>query len=142
MRYPPPLRDPFVEQYADVLQNIEGVIVRFYREKPELTDHQVQKVLEGLERTYKAQSSGRNLPALRFTPLEQELADQLKVICAWRLQPSSESQPAELAPSQLPPAITVDELVACLKRVIRSVKLWNDSYGIHGYLNYIREFFL
>ncbi len=32
----------FEEQYEDVLQNIEFTIVRIYREKPVLTDYEVQ----------------------------------------------------------------------------------------------------
>jgi hypothetical protein len=77
--------DSVSEQHEDVLQNIEFVIMTFYRQHPELTDHNVNKVYEGLERTYKAASAGKTPPTLRFTPLEQPLCDEVKAICEWRM---------------------------------------------------------
>jgi hypothetical protein len=35
---------------------------------------------------------------------------------------------------------TVDEIILCLKRLRKSVKLWTTDYGRQGYLNYIAQF--
>lgn len=40
-----------------------------------------------------------------------------------------------------PPApVSVETLIACLKRLEKSVKLWNEQGGRQGYLEYIAEF--
>jgi hypothetical protein len=39
-----------------------------------------------------------------------------------------------------PWSISVPELIACLKRLRKSVRFWNEQGGRQGYLNYVREF--
>ncbi len=142
MKLPKP--DHVVDEYFDVLQNIEFAIHQTFVQHPELLDYQVNKVLEGLERTIKASQSGRTPPTLRFTPLEQPLYDAVKSICDWRSGQVSE-RPAVLssplmAQDTINP-ITADEIIICLKRVQKSIKLWTTESGMRGYLNYIDQFF-
>ena len=135
-----PSQDPFADQYFDVLQNIEMVIVKNYREQAELTDHNVNKVFEGLERAYKAESAQRTPPALKLTPQEQGLYDQVKVVSEWRMGRGEMTSTSEGTQQMVEP-IRMDEMIACLKRLQRSVKLWTTDYGIRGYLNYVSSFF-
>jgi hypothetical protein len=40
-----------------------------------------------------------------------------------------------------PVPITLDEMIACLKRVRRSVKRWTKEGGRRGYLDFVDGFF-
>lgn len=53
--------DPIIEAFSDVLQNIEFAIIQTHNPHPQLLDTGVDRVLEGLERTY--QNEQRNKPA-------------------------------------------------------------------------------
>ncbi len=131
-------RDPIAEEYADVLQNLEFAVVLLYRQHPELLDHQVNKVIEGLERSYTTEMNGRKAPNLRLAPLEAELFDKLKVLCDWRLGRATQSEAG--LPEEVE-ALDVDEIILCLKRILRSIKLWTKEYGMRGYLDYVNQFF-
>ncbi len=52
--------------------------------------------------------------------------------------PDEAGQPADLA---LPGADkTLDEILACLKRVRKSVNYWTKESGRQGYLNFVTQF--
>ena len=132
----------FEDHYLDVLQNIEAAIVDVYREQPELTDHQVDKALSGLVRVYQAQANPRPVPQLTFKPLEQEVFDAIKFMCDWRLGKLSPEQEEDIllaAVAQEPK--TTDDILACLKRIRKSVRLWTKQGGRQGYLSYVTSFF-
>ena len=38
-------------------------------------------------------------------------------------------------------ALTLDEVIACLKRIRSSIKLWTKDYGRQGYLHYVEQWF-
>jgi len=56
----------FEDQYLDMLQNIEFAIVTVYRQNRELTDYDIDKVLNRLIRAYQSQQQNRDFtqPAL------------------------------------------------------------------------------
>ncbi len=62
-------------------------------------------------------------------------------MCEWRLGRGSvtdEPQKAkEIAPDE---AKSVDEILLCLKRILKSVKKWNRDGGRQGYLNFIVQY--
>jgi hypothetical protein len=127
------------EQNLDVLQNIEYAILGIYRSKPELTDFQVDSALEALGRTYQREKVG----GAAFLPKSSqsvEVYQAVKTMCEWRLGRETlvdeEGQPMPSGPEPL----TVDEIQACLKRIRKSVALWNKQGGTRGYLDYISHF--
>jgi hypothetical protein len=131
---------PFEQQYEDVLQNIEFAIVSAYRENADITDWSVEAALAALIRVYQAEASGRSVPATRLSELERTLYDRVHAMCEWRLGREQlleeQDQPAlpEIEPK------TLDEIVACLKRVRTSVKRWHKSGGRRGYLDFIGQY--
>ena len=131
---------PFEEQYQDVLQNIEFAIVDTYRERPEeISDWSVESALEGLIRAYGAEQSGRTVRPARLSEAEQAIYDRVKGICEWRLgreQVLAEGEEKVAMLQEIEPK-TLDEIVACLKRVRTSVKRWHKSGGRRGYLDFI-----
>jgi hypothetical protein len=131
---------PFEQQYEDVLQNIEFAIVGAYRENPDITDWSVEAALDALIRAYQGETSGRIVPAPRLSELEHTLYDRIQVMCEWRLGRKQlldeQEQPAlpEIQPK------TLDEIIACLKRVRTSVKRWHKSGGRRGYLDFVGQY--
>jgi hypothetical protein len=132
---------PFEEQYQDVLQNIEFAIVSTYRERPdEISDWSVEAALDALIRAYGAEHTGRTLRPARLSEAEQMIYDRVRGMCAWRLgreQLLAEQAPAILQEIQTK---TLDEIVACLKRVRTSVKRWHKSGGRRGYLDFVGRY--
>ena len=134
------MAESFEDQYLDVLQNIEAGIIRVYRSHREMTDAEALNAVEGVIRVYQAESKKRSPPALRLSPLAQEAFDAVKAMCDWRLgreqlvDASDEPVSVPIEPK------TVDEIVACLKRIRRSIEHWNKRGGRQGYLNYVDGF--
>ena len=131
----------FEEKYLDVLQNIEFGIARIYQEHPELTDWDALDAIEALIRHYTAEMRNRPHPPARLSELPKLVFKSVETMCEWRLgrtQPfaKEDGQPIEL---EIEPK-TVDEIIACLKRVRRSIRLWNRRGGRQGYLNFISEY--
>ncbi|MBX3050719.1 MAG: hypothetical protein KF753_04555 [Caldilineaceae bacterium] len=125
------------ERFADVLQNIEFAIHAVYRQQPELVDYEVSRALEAAVRRYKDEVRGRTPKERQLTGLVQEVHDAVIAVAEFRLgrQPLSED-----APAIQPGVLTVEDLLACLQRIHKSVGIWTKQGGRRGYLAYIGEF--
>ena len=136
------VRQPIEEEYLDVFQNLESVISQYYRQEPDLNDWDVETVVEALIRHYQALWRGQEprQPRLR-TELREALYDNLITICELRLGAAALVDPAtdeEFLPFE---PISLEELVAILKRIRKSIRFWNKKGGVRGYLTYIDQFF-
>jgi hypothetical protein len=125
------------EEYQDVLQNIESAIVGVYREQSQLTDYQVDTALEALGRTYLREQTG-GAPVLPKNALAKAVYERVKAMCDWRMGREhlvdEEGQPLNMEP------LAVEVILACLKRVRKSVNYWNKQSGMTGYLDYVSQF--
>lgn len=135
------VKEPFVDRYLDVLQNIEAGIVMVYRRHPEMTDWQALSAVEALIRGYQAEARGRSFVPPSLDPLAQEVYDVVRVMCEWRLGRGAEfvdeeGHTVEIAPEP----ISLDEIVACLKRIRRSINRWTKERGRRGYLTFIEPY--
>jgi hypothetical protein len=130
------------EQYEDVLQNIESSVVGVYRTHPELTDWDVELAYEALIQFYNAEAHGRPVEVRQLPGIQAEVMRGAQAMCEWRLGRATvtifdeHDQPVEIPLIPL----TTDEVVACLKRLRKSVRFWTKEGGRQGYLNYIVEF--
>jgi len=130
----------FEEQYQDVLQNIEFAIVQVYHQHSELTDHDVETVLSDLIRGYQAEQRQREVTPPSLNDLRQELYDGVKMMCDWRLgRTEMDSQGAQGDVPRLT-LLQVDEIVACLKRIRKSVQKWSKRGGRQGYLKFVEQY--
>jgi hypothetical protein len=130
----------FENRYLDVLQNIEFAIIQVYRDHPELTDHQVDKAMEGLVRTYQAEQKGRSAPLLKLGTLDQQVYDNVYHICQIRLgRESFSDEQGDDVEVPLEP-LQVDEIVACLRHIRGSISTWTKDYGRQGYLDFIKNY--
>jgi hypothetical protein len=133
-------RGSFEERYEDVLQNIEFGIVRVYREHPGLSDWDALNGVEALIREYQAETKGRQATPLSLAPLAQEVYDAVKTMCEWRLGRETFVDKAGKSMDLSPEAVTLDELIACLKRVRKSINRWHRRGGRQGYLTFVDQY--
>lgn len=132
----------FEQEYFNVLFSIESCIYKIYSTNPELHDFSVNKVLDGLIRSYGSIQKGRKPPNLRFSKEEQTMFNDLQRVMNLYLGDGSSYMTTEEGDDlELPDqSITIDELIACFRRIQRSIKLMSDQ-GRQGYLNFIKVFF-
>ena len=132
----------FEERYLDVLQNIEFGIVQVYQEHPDMTNWDALNAIEALIRIYQAESKGRESTPPNLPSPSDQVYQNIKVMCEWRLgrealfQDEKGKKAAELQPSP----ITLDELLACLKRVRKSINYWTRQGGREAYLDFVSQF--
>ncbi len=128
------------DQYADVLQNIEFGIVGTYRGHPEMSDYDVMRTLEALIYNYTAEKVGRPPRDFGLSDVERLLMDGVRGMCEWRLGRGSPPRGPASSGGMVPEPKTVDEIILCLKRVLKSVKRWNKDGGRQGYLNFVIQY--
>ena len=128
----------FEEEYLDILMSIESAILAIYRKNPDLADYQVDSALEALGRTYAGKSRGK--PAVfPKSPLALEIYQVVKVVCDLNMGDENIVNENGL-PVHEEDQITMDETLACLKRLRKSIATWNKEAGSRGYLNYTNQF--
>ena len=128
----------FEEQYMDVLQNIEFGIVRVFKQKSELIDANVETALQALIKAYRNEGKGREGRS-PGSPLAAEVYESVKIMCDLRLgrgELLKDGEPIDLDLGDK----TVDEIIACLQRIKRSVRMWARQGGRQGYLNFVSGF--
>ncbi len=122
----------FEDQYIDVLQNIEWALLSLVKDHPELSDHDMLRIIEQALTYYKSQQ--RENPVIaqsKLTNIRQDIFERIRSMCEWRL-------------GRLPPPdkqiacnpITIEELILCLKRIEKSIKFWTKQGGRKGYINF------
>ena len=127
------------DQYTDVLQNIEFGIVTTYRNYPEMSDSDVIRVLEALIEKYTAEKIGRSPRHFPLSETEQTLLVNVRKMCEWRLGRDTLPDSSEETEKD-PEPITIDEIVICLKRILKSVNRWTKDGGRRGYLSFITQY--
>jgi hypothetical protein len=131
------------EDHLDVLQNLEFAIVEIYKKNPDLIDAEVLTAIEALIRIYGAEAQGKTIGSRPIRGLSQSVAESVKFFCEVRLGRStltdSPIEPTDPSIGHLP-TISLEILVACLKRIQTSINFWTKKNGRQGYLDYILRF--
>jgi hypothetical protein len=126
------------DEHADVLQNLEFAITSVHRDEPNLLDLDVIEALDVLIRGYGVDEQGRSWPRIQLSERAGLVVEACREVCEWRLGRASMRSAAGrgVAPAPIP----VAAIVQCLKRLRKSVRLWNDRDGRQGYLEYVEHF--
>jgi hypothetical protein len=130
-------RDEFFEKHKRSFQHLEDIVVGTYNALPEMLDYSADRVYEALMREYKAELNGTPKPKLNLPDSDMTLYYSLRNVTEQMLDRSD-----------LPPKFrddvgreTMDDIVAILKALRKSVNFWNKQNGRQGYLNYVSQFF-
>src|SRR4051794_35806395 len=124
------------EEHLDVLQNIEFAIVQVFRADKTLIDADVQDAMDALVRHYVAEENGRSVPEHRLGGRSVRVFTAVRDACEWRLG-RQEVAGFDEAPA---PPLAIPELVACLRRIQKSVRLWTQQGGRQGYLDFVSPY--
>ncbi len=128
------------EEFRNVLMNIEIQVIDIANDNPEIADYQVEKVYSALLSKYKALNRGKEAKEVNFKEPTDTLYTQVGAICGFfvgDIKPENEDG----EPINIPlDTISYEDMIACLKSLRKSVKLWNKEGGQKGYLNYVKEF--
>ena len=133
--------ETFEETYQDVLHNIETALIHTYRAHDDMTDWEAFTAVNNLIRVYTAAERQRNPPRLKMDPFSQQAFDQVQRMCEWRLgraapfaDEAGQTVDIDIAPK------TVSEIIACLKRIRKSIKMWQKKGGRRGYFDFASQF--
>jgi hypothetical protein len=127
------------EEHLDILQNIEFAIMSVYRENPLLVDFDVEAALNALISRYHAQSQGHEPRRTSLNERATLACERVGAMCEWRL--GREEFGTEDGQDGLrPEPVTLDVILACLKRIRKSVQRWNKEGGRQGYLTFVGRF--
>ena len=128
------------DKNLDVLQNIEFAIATTYKDARDLTDYSVMSALEALIDSYTAEITGRAPRSFKLSPEEQTLFGAVRDMCEWRLGRGHLDEPLNELDVDLKKN-TVEEILLCLKKVLKSARFWNREGGRRGYLDFIVRYF-
>ena len=122
----------FEEEHQAILRDLEAGIVEIYKNNPELTDHNVDKALQLLIRSYEADVKGKRHPVMKFSTLEKLIYQRLL-------------NTSEFWMNQREAGMTVynkETVILCLKRIYKSINSWTRRNGMRGYLDFVKAFIL
>ena len=126
-----------VNDYLDILQNIEFAIAAVYRARPELCDPDVIMALEKLITQYTREK--KKLPALPVMLPEKSMAvfQAIQDICEFRITRNGAAEVTnEAGMTRLPLRL----MILCLDRLLKSANTWHKRDGQRGYLNFVSQF--
>jgi hypothetical protein len=129
------------EQYKDVLQNIETIVISIYRKDPELLDWEVGSTDQQLLRRYQTEWKAHTLRPPSFSNERMRRAYEGVVgICEWCLGREELVTEGGETASPIPELLSLGESFAVHNRFLKSVRLWTKEGGRQGYLNFTNEF--
>jgi hypothetical protein len=123
------------EDHPDVLQNIEAAVVAVWRSNRAMTNYTVMRAYDTAIAEYSALARQQTPKPANLTGLDATLFKAVREICEWRLGHGANPDSDE----KITP-ISVEDLVACLKKLRKSVDFWTRERGRSGYLDYIQDF--
>jgi hypothetical protein len=128
------------DEFPDVLQNIEFAIVGVFERIPDLADRDVLAAVEVLINGYSREGTKRERLSPGPPGVAKIVYQQCWRMCEWRLgrQPLNDGESAE--DDSLPSGISLRDMIRCLKRLRKSIRMWHQMGGRQGYLNYVSRF--
>lgn len=115
---------PSDEQLA-VLLPIESAVAKVFRANRDLTDHHVMRAYEAASQIYRAEQRGHAPKEPGFSGLDETVFKEVKGICDHLMNEEG---------------ISLDLLVDCLRRLMKSVKFHTESGGRQGYVTFVSKF--
>jgi len=127
------------EEHLDVLQNLEFAIVTEFRKDGAILDLNVLDAVNALVRHYEAEMEGRKPSEPRLSDLSRRIFVSVGGTCEWRLGRAPGPIP-EITDEPASQPQTTEEIVACLKRIHKSIGRWTKESGKRGYLEFAGRF--
>jgi hypothetical protein len=123
--------------HLDVLQNIEFAIVSVYQKQRTLRDLDVMRALDALIEVYRAEVRGHTPKEISLPEPEGTVFQRAKEMCEFRLGRQAVTQRIQVP---FEGEKTASDILACLRKIRKSVDRWNKRGGAQGYLQFVSEF--
>lgn len=123
-----------VKDYEDVLKNIETAVVGIWRQEPGMTNYAVMRAYDAAIAHYVAIARQQTPKAANLTGLDATLFEAVKDVSDWQLGL------VNYADRPQPHPVASEDLVACLRRLRKSVDMWTEQGGRKGYMEYIEKY--
>jgi hypothetical protein len=117
----------------DVLKEIETAVVRVSRGKADMTNYAALRAYEAAINHYHAIARQQQPKPASLGRPDALVHDAVRTACEARLgRPISADANA--------PVLSHEDLVACLRRLKKSVEFWTKQGGRRGYLDFVAQF--
>jgi len=128
------------DQYLDGPPNVDLSLGDVQRQQGKVGAREARDALRALVHAYQAESRNRAVPDAELKPLAQAADLNVKAMCDWRLgrETMQNAQGQRVGEGVTPK--TLDEIIACLKRIRRSVENWHKRGGRRGYFDFVGEY--
>ena len=100
-----------------------------------MNNYTVMRAYDAAIAEYSALSREHTPKPANLTGHDAVIFEEVRRICEWRLGHTASPESDE----KITP-IPVEDLVACLKKLRKSVDFWTRERGRSGYLEYIQDF--
>ncbi|MGD1997207.1 MAG: hypothetical protein PVH62_10595 [Anaerolineae bacterium] len=104
-----------------------------------MADWRALSAVEALIRRYQAEQRGREIRLRSLDGVAQEVYQLVETMCEWRLGRETladeDGVPFEMSPEPVP----LEEIIACLKRIRKSINFLSQSRGRDGYLTFVEQ---
>jgi hypothetical protein len=129
------------EAFTPLLAHVEISVTRLYEADATLTDLQVLSAYEALARHFRAEAGRRPPPPLSLHEPSAGAFEVVRAVCDYHLGRPEEAERRRLVhPEIAPMGVAAKDVERCLKRLQRSLNLWNKQAGRRGYFEYVRQF--
>jgi len=123
-----------VKDYMDVLQDIEAAVVALWRAHPTMTNYTAMRAYDAAIAHYAALARQHTPKPDNLSGLDAALFQAVKGVADWRLGLVKHADRPEVSP------LPLEDMVACLRKLRKSVDFWTERGGRQGYLEYIRQY--
>ena len=123
--------------HLDVLQNIEFAIVSVYRKRRDLRDVEVMRALDALIEVYRAEARGHTPKDINLPEPDSMVFQRTQEMCEFRL---GRQKVVTRLHVPFEGAKTASDVLACLRKIRKSVERWNKRGGQQGYLQFVSEY--
>ena len=126
-----------VNDYLDILQNIEFTIIAVYRAQPSVSDKDIMLATERLITLYTREKKGLPVLPVAITGNSLLVFEAMKSAAESRLVRSPNEITSDVTTGYRVP---LRIMVICLQRLLDSMNLWHKKDGFRGYINQIKDF--
>jgi len=117
----------------DVLKTIEAAVIAVSRGHSEMSNYTALRAYEGAIAHYNALARGHQPKPVALSGLDGTTFEAVYNACEERL-----GKPVSDDPSA--PVLNAEDLVACLRRLRKSVEFWTKQGGRRGYIDFVARF--
>jgi len=124
---------PLTEEFEDVLKEIERAVIEHWDKHDELTNYNVMRAYEAATAHYNAIVRGQAPKPENLKGLDATLYQEVRKACEARVNRPIRDNDAQS------PLLSIEDLVACFRRLRKSVELWTKEGGRQGYLKFVAQ---